>query len=91
MRKMKTMVLAATLICGTTMVLTSCCDGEDTPEPTEPETEQNETNETEQDGMNKKITDGNYDKTLAVCNLLVHSVLLSLGFCRNWLVLFVTT
>ncbi len=50
------MVVAATLICGTTTVLTSCSNKDD--DPVEPETEQN--------GMNKKITDSNYDKSLAV-------------------------
>ena len=54
MRKMKKCMLAATLVCGTTMVLTSCSDKEDN--PVEPETEY----------PNKKITDGNYDKSLAV-------------------------
>ena len=37
MRKMKKCMLAATLVCGTTMVLTSCSDKEDN--PVEPETE----------------------------------------------------
>ena len=49
-------MMAAILICGSTMVFTSCSDKDD--DPVEPETEQ--------DGMNKKITDGNYDKSLAV-------------------------
>ncbi len=49
-------MLAVILICGTTMVLTSCSDKKDNPAPTEPETEY----------PNKKITNGNYDKALAV-------------------------
>ena len=48
--------MAATLVCGTTMGLSSCSDKNDNPVPTEPETEY----------PNKKITDGNYDKSLAV-------------------------
>ena len=56
MRKMKMWVMAATLVCGTTTVLTSCSDKDD--DSVEPETETA--------NMNKKITDGNYDKTLAV-------------------------
>ena len=53
---MKKCMLAATLVCGTTMGLTSCSDKKDNPAPTEPETEY----------PNKKITNGNYDKALAV-------------------------
>ena len=53
---MKKCMMAATLVCGTTMALSSCSDKNDNPVPTEPETEY----------PNKKITDGNYDKTLAV-------------------------
>ncbi|MBQ9191502.1 MAG: hypothetical protein IJ142_07910 [Bacteroidaceae bacterium] len=56
MRKLKKSMLAATLVCGTTMGLTSCSDKQDNPAPTEPETEY----------PNKKITNGNYDKALAV-------------------------
>ena len=51
-------MLAAILICGTTMVLTSCSSKEDNPVPSNPEIDK--------DVMNKKITDGNYDKSLAV-------------------------
>ena len=51
-------MLAAILICGTTMVLTSCSSKEDNPVPSNPEINK--------DVMNKKITDGNYDKSLAV-------------------------
>ena len=58
---MKKMMLAATLVCGTTTALTSCTDKDDNPAPTKPDSEQEV-----QDGMNKKITDGNYDKALAV-------------------------
>ena len=56
MRKIKKCMLAATLVCGTTMGLTSCSDKEDNSVTPEPETE----------SPNKKITDGNYDKSLAV-------------------------
>ena len=56
MRKLKKSMLAATLVCVTTMGLTSCSDKQDNPAPTEPETEY----------PNKKITNGNYDKALAV-------------------------
>ena len=56
MRKLKKSMLAATLVCVTTMGLTSCSDKKDNPASTEPETEY----------PNKKITNGNYDKALAV-------------------------
>ena len=58
MRNLKKWMLAAILICGTTMVLTSCSSKEDNPVPSNPEIDK--------DVMNKKITDGNYDKSLAV-------------------------
>ena len=58
MRNFKKWMLAAILICGTTMVLTSCSNKEDNPVPSNPEIDK--------DVMNKKITDGNYDKSLAV-------------------------
>ena len=58
MRNFKKWMLAAILICGTTMVLTSCSSKEDNPVPSNPEIDK--------DVMNKKITDGNYDKSLAV-------------------------
>ena len=58
MKQLKKWMLAAILFCGTTMVFTSCSSKDDNPVPTEPEAEQ--------DGMNKEITDGNYDKSLAV-------------------------
>ncbi len=48
---------AAILICGTTTMLNSCISETDNPVPTTPES---------QNGENKKITDGNYDKSLAV-------------------------
>ena len=51
-------MLTVILICGTTMVLTSCSSKEDNPVPSNPEIDK--------DVMNKKITDGNYDKSLAV-------------------------
>jgi len=50
-------MLAAILTCGTTTVLTSCVAENDNPAPSAPES---------QTGVNKKITDGNYDKALAV-------------------------
>ena len=55
---MKKCLMTATLVCGTTMVLTSCSSKEDNPVPSNPEIDK--------DVMNKKITDGNYDKSLAV-------------------------
>ena len=58
MRKTKMWMLAAILICGTTAVLTSCSDKDDNPAPANPEEETA--------NVNKKITDGNYDKSLAV-------------------------
>ena len=58
MGKIKKMMLAATLVCGTTTVLTSCSDNKDNSVP--------ENSESEQKGVNKKITDDNYDKSLAV-------------------------
>ncbi|MBR5396070.1 MAG: carboxylesterase family protein [Bacteroidaceae bacterium] len=56
MRELKKCIMAATLVCGTTMGLTSCSSNDDNSVTPEPETEY----------PNKKITDGNYDKTLAV-------------------------
>ena len=50
-------MLAAILICGTTTILNSCSDKDDNPVPVTPES---------QNGENKKITDGNYDHSLAV-------------------------
>ena len=58
MRIFKKWMLAAILICGTTILLTSCSSKEDNPVPSNPEIDK--------DVMNKKITDGNYDKSLAV-------------------------
>ena len=57
MRKLKNWMFAAILICGTTNVLTSCSDKDDDPTPVTPESGTNE---------NKEITDGNYDRSLAV-------------------------
>ena len=51
-------MFAAILICGTTTVLTSCVAETDNPVPTNPEEETA--------NVNKEITDGNYDKSLAV-------------------------
>ena len=48
---------AAILICGATTMLNSCIIETDNPVPTTPENQNSE---------NKKITDGNYDKSLAV-------------------------
>ena len=60
--KKKLWMFAAILICGATTVLTSCKDAESQPEEVvKPE----ETSE-DPDAMNKKITDGKYDKALAV-------------------------
>lgn len=53
---MKKCMMAATLVCGTTMTVSSCSDKKETPALTGIEAEY----------PNKKITDGNYDKTLAV-------------------------
>ena len=59
MKQKKLWILAAILLCGTTMVLTSCVAENDNPVPTDPEEEWT------YEG-NKKITDGNYDHSLAV-------------------------
>ena len=58
MRKMKKWMCAAILICGSTMLLNSCVDTKDNPVSTTPTSEQNQ--------MNKKITNGRYNKSLAV-------------------------
>ena len=58
MKEMKKTVLAAILVCGATVGLTSCSVSNDNPVTPEPEVLE--------DTMNKKITDGNYDKSLAV-------------------------
>ena len=50
-------MLAAILICGATTMLNSCSSIDDNPVPVTPES---------QNGENKKITDGNYDHSLAV-------------------------
>ena len=56
-------IFAAILICCVTTVLTSCTDKEDNPVK-EPQTVEEEMKS--QYGENLKITDGNYDKSLAV-------------------------
>ena len=58
MRNFKKWMLATTLISGSTTVLSSCVAETDNPAPANPEVDQ--------DVMNKRITDGNYDKSLAV-------------------------
>ena len=65
MRKLEKRMLAAIrplvltmVFCGTTTVLTSCSDKDDNPVTTNPEEETA--------NVNKKITDGKYDKSLAV-------------------------
>ena len=58
MRNFKKWMLATTLISGSTTVLSSCVAETDNPAPANPEVNQ--------DVMNKRITDGNYDKSLAV-------------------------
>ncbi len=57
MKKLKMWMIAAILVSGTMTVLTSCSNKDDGLEPVPPATETKE---------NKKITDGNYDKSLAV-------------------------
>ena len=54
-------MLAASIFCGTQTVLTSCTDKKDDPVTPTPEDSLKD-----QYGENKKITDGNYDKSLAV-------------------------
>ena len=58
MREMKKWMLAAILICGTEVVLTSCIGQTDNPVSIVPK------DKTE--SLNKKITNGKYDKSLAV-------------------------
>ena len=67
-------MLAATLVCGTATVFTSCTDKNDNPSKDEPKQEVNEfLDEDKGDermkalyGENKQITDSNYDHSLAV-------------------------
>ena len=71
MKKMKMWMLAAILLCGTTMVLTSCHSDDDEDKPAQPEQEITldvikEKLHEMYGGENKQITDGNYDKSLAV-------------------------
>ena len=61
MRTIKKWMIAAILICSTTVVLTSCVAENDNPAPKSLEEELKA-----QYHENKKITDGNYDKSLAV-------------------------
>ena len=60
---MKKCMMAAILICGTTMALTSCSDKDDNPVE-EPQTVEDLMKSLY--GENKKITNGNYNKSLAV-------------------------
>ena len=66
MRNYKKLMLAAILICGATVVLTSCFAENDNPAPKSLEEELKA-----QYHENKKITDGNYDKSLVE------------SFCKN--------
>ena len=61
MKKIMNWMLAAILICGATVVLTSCVAENDNPAPKSLEEELKA-----QYHENKKITNGNYDKSLAV-------------------------
>ena len=58
--------MAAILICGATMVLTSCVDTIDNPVTENDPLAEVKAELNAQYGENKKITDGNYDKSLAV-------------------------
>ena len=59
-------MMAAILICGATMVLTSCVDTIDNPVTENDPLAEVKAELNAQYGENKKITDGNYDKSLAV-------------------------
>ena len=59
-------MIAAILICGATMVLTSCVDTIDNPVTENDPLAEVKAELNAQYGENKKITDGNYDKSLAV-------------------------
>ena len=65
MRKLRKWILTTTLICGTTMVLTSCAGKASNNTPEDPLDKARE-RMLSLYGENKKITDGNYDKSLAV-------------------------
>ena len=70
MRILKKWVLASTLVCGASVFM-SCTDNNDNPSKDEPEQPKDEWAEERKEmqalyGENKKITDGNYDKSLAV-------------------------
>ena len=65
MKKNKLWMMVAILICGTTTILTFCAETDDNPAPVDPVEKEKERIRS-QYGENKKITDGNYDKSLAV-------------------------
>ena len=66
MKRMIQWMIAAILICGATMVLTSCVDTIDNPVTENDPLAEVKAELNAQYGENKKITDGNYDKSLAV-------------------------
>ena len=66
MKRMSQWMMAAILICGATMVLTSCVDTIDNPVTENDPLAEVKAELNAQYGENKKITDGNYDKSLAV-------------------------
>ena len=66
MKRMMQWMIAAILICGATMVLTSCVDTIDNPVTENDPLAEVKAELNAQYGENKKITDGNYDKSLAV-------------------------
>ena len=66
MIKVKNWMMAAILVCGATMVLTSCVDTIDNPVTENDPLAEVKAELNAQYGENKKITDGNYDKSLAV-------------------------
>ncbi len=66
MIKVKNWMMAAILVCGATMVFTSCVDTIDNPVTENDPLAEVKAELKAQYGENKKITDGNYDKSLAV-------------------------
>ena len=66
MKKNILWMMAAILVCGVTMVLTSCVDTIDNPVTENDPLAEVKAELNAQYGENKKITDGNYDKSLAV-------------------------
>ena len=66
MKKNILWMMAAILVCGATMVLTSCVDTIDNPVTENDPLAEVKAELNAQYGENKKITDGNYDKSLAV-------------------------